>query len=144
MKDAPIFFPPASKFDPWLLKHNMKTWFHNSTALYYIYISQFKCKLSQRTMILSKYSQVFIRNQNSWLKFPSLKVYEVIFYVNLDHHLACTGALNTVRNQNNTGSPNCNPNQSPNSVVTDNAWFSKKLNMILSNYYCLGEEKTRF
>ena len=35
-------------------------------------------------MILSKYSQVFIRNQNSWLKFPSLKVYEVIFSASLE------------------------------------------------------------
>ena len=36
-----------------------------------------------RTMIWSKYSQVFIRNQKSWLKFPSLELYEVIFYAKL-------------------------------------------------------------
>ena len=66
------------------------------------------------------------------------------------HPVRCV-PLNSDSNQNNTAAAmgagsqgSSNPNQSLNTVVSNNAGFSKKLNMILSNYHCLGGEKHSF
>ena len=53
----------------------------------------------------TKYSQVFTRNQNSWLKFPSLKVYEVIFYASLQIILSEFDCLSALSRQNRARAP---------------------------------------
>ena len=92
-------------------------------------------------MNCSKYSKVFIRNQNRDLNFLPFE-FMGSFFMLTEYDPPVWFYWS--QNQNNTATTGSNPNQSLNTVVSNNAGFSKKLNMILSNYHCLGGEKTQF
>ena len=119
------------------------TWFHNSKVLY---ISQSWCKLDQEQWIVANIQKC---SQETRIRDLNFLPFEFMgsFFMLTGYDPVC-GVFYWSQNNTATGGSQAagssNPNQSLNTVVSNNAGFSKKLNMILSNYHCLGGEKTQF